>query len=108
MTGVIVSKEGGGYKVAYSLQDKNTRYTSDDGDLSITFTDRDDHLNVRYSKVWGVEESDFKKYGDVWQHRVIVKCSEVRGCGSGVHARVWLIFHPADEGAFWDSDTVSL
>ena len=45
MTGVLITKEGGGYKIQYSLQDEDLAYTSAEGRLTISFVDYDNRTN---------------------------------------------------------------
>lgn len=110
MTGVLVSKEGGGYKIQYSLQDKDLAYTSADGTLTVWFVDYETESRVFFTKTWEVEKSDFKKYetllgAEVWGHLIILNGSEVSVYGSDVFATMKLRFETSKGAVFDDEDT---
>ena len=102
MTGVLVTREGGGYKIQYSLQDKDLAYTSSDGTLTVWFVDYDEEA-TRY----------FQKYqtllgGEVWGHLIILSGSEVSQYGSDIFATMKLRFETAKGAVFEDEDTFFL
>lgn len=89
MTSVLISKEGGGYKIQYSLQDKDLAYTSADGAVTVWFVDFESESRVFFTKTYEVEKSDFKKYEtllgrEVWGHLIILGGSEVSQYGSDI------------------------
>ncbi len=113
MTGVLITKEGGGYKIQYSLQDDELAYTSADGTLTVTIVDFNDERKVYFQKSYEVEKSDFKKYktilgGEVWGHVIILKKSAVEQYGSDVHATMKLKFETEDGARFEEEDSVFL
>ncbi len=113
MTRVLIVKEGGGYKIQYSLQDGDLADTSADGTLRVTFVDYGNEGRVFFAETYEVEKSDFKKYetllgGEVWGHVIIVGASEVRQYGSDIFARMKLRFETAKGAVFEDEDTFFL
>ena len=113
MTRVLINKEGGGYKIQYSLQDGDLADTSADGTLRVTFVDYDEGARMYFQKSYEVEKSDFKKYetllgGEVWGHVIIIGASEVRQYGSDIFARMKLRFETAKGAVFEDEDTFFL
>ena len=113
MTGVLVTREGGGYKIQYSLQDEDLAYTSSDGTLTVWFVDHDTESRVFFTKTYEVEKSDFKKYetllgGEVWGHLIILSGSEVSQYGSDIFATMKLRFETAKGAVFEDEDTFFL
>ena len=110
MTSVLVTKEGGGYKLQYSLQDEDLAYTSADGTLTVWFVDYDSESRVFFTKTYDVEKSDFKKYetllgGEVWGHVIILGGSEVSQYGSDIFATMKLRFETDNGAVFEDEDT---
>lgn len=113
MTGVLITKEGGGYKIQYSLQDEDLAYTSAEGRLTISFVDYDTERTVYFEKVYEVEKSDFKKYstilgGEVWGHVIILSQSEVKQYGSDIFAKMKLEFETSGGAVFEDEDSFFL
>ena len=113
MTRVLINKEGGGYKIQYSLQDEDLAYTSAEGTLRVTFVDYDEGARMYFQKTYEVEKSDFKKYetllgGEVWGHVIIIGASEVGQYGSDIFARMKLRFETAKGAVFDDEDTFFL
>ena len=113
MTGVLISKEGGGYKVQYSLQDEDLAFTSAKGKLTISFVDYDTERTVYFEKVYEVEKSDFKKYstilgGEVWGHVIIIRKSEVGQYGSDIFAKMKLEFETSGGTVFESEDSFFL
>ena len=108
MTRVIATKEGGGYKIQYSLQDGDLKDTSAKGTLGIRFVDYDDEEKIYFTKTWGVEKGDFKKYstlfgGEVWGHVLIINNREVQGAGSEEFVKVKL-FLITDSGKIFEAE----
>ena len=113
MTRVLITKEGGGYKIQYALQDKDLAYTSADGTVKVTFVDYENQGRVYWQKSYEVEKSDFKKYetllgGEVWGHVIIVAGAEVPQYGSDTYARMKLRFETGKGAVFEDEDTFFL
>ena len=113
MTGVLITKEGGGYKIQYSLQDEDLAYTSAKGKLTISFVDYDTERTVYFEKVYEVEKSDFKKYstilgGEVWGHVIIIRKSEVKQYGSDVFGKMKLNFQTEGGANFEAEDSFYL
>ena len=108
MTGILVTKEGGGYKIQYSLQDDKLAYTSVDGILTVTMVDFNDQRKVYFKQSYKVKKSDFKKYktilgGEVWGHLVILRKSEVARYGSEIKAKMKLQFE-TDKGPIFEGE----
>lgn len=113
MTGILVTKEGGGYKIQYSLQDDELAYTSADGTLTVTIANYNDQRKVYFEKIYKVKKSDFKKYetilgAEVWGHVIILRKSEVAQYGSEIHARMTLQFETEDGPIFEGEDSIFL
>ena len=113
MTGVLISKEGGGYKVQYSLQDEDLAFTSAKGKLTISFVDYDAERTVYFEKVYEVEKSDFKKYATIlgvesWGHVIIIRKSEVGQYGSDIHAKMKMEFETSGGAVFESEDSFFL
>ena len=113
MTGILITKEGGGYKIQYSLQDDELAYTSADGTLTVTIVDFNDERKVYFEEIYEVEKSDFKKYktilgGEVWGHVIILRNSVVEQYGSEIHAKMKLKFKTEDGTSFEGEDSIFL
>ena len=113
MTRVLITKEGGGYKIQYSLQDEDLAYTSAKGKLTILLVDYDTERTVYFEKVYEVEKSDFKKYstilgGEVWGHVIIIRKSEVGQYGSDIFAKMKLEFETSGGTVFESEDSFFL
>ena len=113
MTGVLITKEGGGYKIQYSLQDDELAYTSADGTLTVTIVGYNDERKVYFEKFYEVEKSDFKKYktilgGEVWGHVIILRKSAVEQYGSDIHATMKLKFETEKGASFEGEDSIFL
>ena len=110
MTSVLITKEGGGYKIQYSLQDEDLAYTSADGTLTVWFVDFESESRVLFTASYEVEKSDFKKYetllgAEVWGHVIILGGSEVSLYGSDIFATMKLRFETDKGAVFEDEDT---
>jgi hypothetical protein len=97
MTRVLITKEGGGYKIQYSLQDDDLDDTSASGLLGISFVDYGDSSIVYYATMKTVKKSNFKQYktlfgGKVWAHVIIIRQSDVQEYGSDTFAVMKLRF----------------
>jgi len=114
MTRVGISKEGGGYKIQFSLQDKDLEDTRADGTLLIRMVDYSDTTQVYYEAIKTIKKDDFKKYktllgGEVWGYVTIVPAQDVPKYGSDTFARMKLRFLAKSvENYFEDEDTVFL
>lgn len=113
MTGVLVTQEGGGYKIQYSFQDKDLKYTDAKGSLIVRFINPEDPIEFYYLNTHRVKEDDFKKYQTIfgreaWAHVLIIKNSDVREAGSGRLVTVKLHFETSGGDVFEDEYGVFL
>jgi hypothetical protein len=96
MTRVLVTREGGGYKIQFSLQDRKLKDTSANGALRTTFFDYSDSSTVFYDQAREIKKGDFKKYktvlggNEVWAYVFIVPSAQVLQYGSDTFARARL------------------
>jgi hypothetical protein len=113
MTSFIATKEGGSYKIQYSLQDKDLNYTDSRGRIVITFEDFSNSDTILHLTNRSVKGDNFKKYktlfgGEVWAHVIIISGVLVEGNGSDELARVRLRFTTSGGKVFEDTDSVFL
>ena len=98
LANVFVFIKDDGYRLQYSLQDRDLRDTSLSGTLDVRFTDRDDESVEYYSEIFSVRKSNFKKHKTIlgnetiWAHALIIPFGDVRESGSGKPARAHVQF----------------
>lgn len=108
MTRVLISKEGGGYKIQFSLQDSKIEDTSANGGLRITFEDYSDSTQIFYDQARSIKKGDFEKYktllgGEIWAYVFVLPSSQVPAYGSNTFARMRLHF-AMDNGNVLDAE----
>lgn len=113
MTRTLISKEDGGYKIQFSLQDDQRLDTRASGMLRVTFVDYSDTTQTYYTDGQRVEKGDFKKYqtalgAEVWAYVFVVPNANVPKYGSNTVAKMKLHFELDSGAVFEDEDSFSL
>jgi len=109
MTGVLATKEEGGYRIQFSLQDEDLEDTSASGSMRITIVGDPDSTKIHYDQARGIKKGDFKKLktllgGEVWAYVFFLPSAHVPEYGNLALATMRLHFVLDDGSILEDED----